>query len=177
MPLSPSFRRKHLFLLAALPLLSSCASPHKPLPTSEPVVVKIIAFNDFHGNINPPTSPTRVPDPQGGDKPLELPTGGIEYLSSLIAQLKAQNKLNTVVAAGDLIGGAPLVSTLFHHEPTVEMVGKAGLEFSAVGNHEFDAGSAELLRMQHGGCLSADRGSCVNGKFAGAQYQYLAANV
>jgi len=177
MPPSPSFRFRHFSLLAALLVLSSCASSHKPPPASTPIVIKIIAFNDFHGNINPPTAPTRIPDPQGGEKPLELSTGGIEYLSALIGQLRSQNNLNAVVAAGDIVGGAPLVSTLFHHEPTVEMVSKAGLEFSSVGNHEFDAGRTELLRMQHGGCLAADRGSCVNGKFAGAQYKYLAANV
>lgn len=157
--------------------MASCSSPHTT-PTSEPLVVKLIALNDFHGNINPPVSPTRIPDPAGGSKPLELPTGGIEYMSSLVAQLQAQNPNHSVVAAGDLIGGTPLVSGLFHHEPTIEMLNALGLEFSSVGNHEFDAGSAELLRIQNGGCYpNVTQGTCANGRFGGAKFQYLAANV
>jgi 5'-nucleotidase len=124
------------------------------------VTIKLIAFNDFHGAINPPASGTAVADPQHPDSNLSLPTGGVEYLSTLIAQLKAQNPLNAVVAAGDLIGGSPLVSALSRDEPTIELLGLAGLEFSALGNHEFDAGWGELLRKQRG-----------------ARFRYLAANV
>ena len=163
-------------LIAAM-LAPGCGSQKQPAPTS-PLTVKIIAFNDFHGHINPPSSHTRVADPKGGATPIELSTGGIEYLSSLVAQLKAQNDRNVVVAAGDLIGGAPLVSSLFHHEPTIEMLSMMGLEFSSVGNHEFDAGRTELLRMQNGGCFAGDaRASCRNERFAGARFKYLAANV
>src|SRR5689334_16848546 len=112
------------------------------------VTVKLIAFNDFHGAIDPPAAPTPVDDPQNPGSKLSLPTGGVEYLSTLIAQLKAQNPLNAVVAAGDLIGGSPLVSAWYRDEPTIELLGLAGLEFSALGNHEFDAGWGELLRKQ-----------------------------
>jgi 5'-nucleotidase len=124
------------------------------------VTVKLIAFNDFHGAIDPPAAPTPVDDPQNPGSKLSLPTGGVEYLSTLIAQLKAQNPLNAVVAAGDLIGGSPLVSAWYRDEPTIELLGLAGLEFSALGNHEFDAGWGELLRKQRS-----------------ARFQYLAANV
>jgi 5'-nucleotidase len=125
-----------------------------------PVTVKLIAFNDFHGAINPPAAPTPIDDPDHAGNTLSLPTGGVEYLSSLIAQLKAQNPLNAVVAAGDLVGGSPLVSAAYRDEPTLELLGLAGLEFSALGNHEFDAGWGELLRKQR---LS--------------RFRYLAANV
>ncbi len=92
--------------------------------------------------------------------------------------MKAENELNAVVAAGDLIGGTPLVSALFHQEPSIEVLNRLGLEFTSVGNHEFDAGSVELLRMQNGGCFpGAGRDTCRNGTFAGAQFRYLAANV
>ena len=51
-----------------------------------------------------------------------------------------------------------------------------GLDISSVGNHEFDEGVAELLRMQHGGCHPTD--GCQDGDgFAGAEFRYLAANV
>jgi 5'-nucleotidase len=146
--------------------------------SSAPIVVKVAAFNDFHGNLNPPTTGTRVSAVPGStDNMLELPTGGIEYLSTLIGELKARNPLHAVVAAGDLIGGSPLVASLFRHEPTIEVLGQIGLEFSSVGNHEFDAGRAELLRMQHGGCAEDRTANCRNGSFRGAQFQYLAANV
>ena len=56
------------------------------------------------------------------------------------------------MAAGDLIGASPLLSALFHDEPTIESLSAMGLEITAVGNHEFDEGSDELLRMQNGGC-------------------------
>lgn len=139
----PAFVRQHAtrFLLfpALAMLLASCMSA-TPRPDAPPVVIKLIAFNDFHGHINPPTSPTRLQSANEGGRALELSTGGIAYLSTLIAQLKAQNPLHAVVGAGDMIGGSPLVSTLFHHEPAIELLGKAGLEFTSVGNHEFDAG-------------------------------------
>ena len=51
-----------------------------------------------------------------------------------------------------------------------------GLDISAVGNHEFDEGVDELLRMQKGGCHPID--GCQDGDgYAGANFQYLAANV
>ena len=80
------------------------------------------------------------------------------------------------VSAGDLIGASPLLSALFHDEPTVEAMNSLGLDLNAVGNHEFDEGTLELLRMQHGGCHPVD--GCVDGDgFEGANFDFLAANV
>jgi 5'-nucleotidase len=134
--------------------------------------VQLLAINDFHGNIQPPSgSSGRVTTPTG-----TVDAGGIEYLATHIAQLKATNPNTVVVAAGDLIGASPLVSALFHDEPTVEALGLAGLQLAAVGNHEFDEGTAELQRIQNGGCHPID--GCQDGDpFAGASYEYLAANV
>lgn len=162
-----------LLLSALLPVISSCATP----PPAAPLQVKLAAFNDFHGNIEPPTSRSLIPQQASGGNFIELPTGGVEYLGSAIAQLQAQNPLHAVVAAGDLIGGSPLVASLFRHEPTIELLSQLGLEFTSVGNHEFDAGWRELLRIQQGGCAADAERSCRNGRFAGAQFQYLAANV
>jgi 5'-nucleotidase len=81
-----------------------------------------------------------------------------------------------VVSAGDLIGASPLLSALFHDEPTIEAMNLLGLDFNAVGNHEFDEGAAELLRMQNGGCHPTD--GCLDGDgFAGTDFQFLDANV
>src|SRR5262245_23635830 len=108
-----------LLRLAVLLSALTAMSCGQPTLQSRAIVVKIAAFNDFHGNLNPPTTGTPVANPSATPPTLEIPTGGIEYLGSLVAQLKAQNPLNVVVAAGDLIGGSPLVASLFHHEPTI----------------------------------------------------------
>jgi 5'-nucleotidase len=115
------------------------------------------------------------------------PVGGAEYLAGYVASLKAQNPLNVVVGAGDLIGATPLISALFHDEPAVEVLNRIGLEFSSVGNHEFDKGADELLRLQNGGCKRVDGqidpNSCKGAEvgtptpFEGAGFQWLAANV
>jgi len=173
-------------LAASVLMVAGCQStaegpaqrPASPSVQSGPVVVKLAAFNDFHGHLEPHGATLRVNDPRVPEKLVELPVGGVAYLASVVAQLKAENPLTTVVAAGDLFGASPLISTLFHQEPSVEALNRLGLEFSAVGNHEFDAGRAELLRIQQGGCFPGNgQDTCRNGSFAGAQYRYLAANV
>jgi len=133
--------------------------------------VKIIAFNDFHGNLNSPGTFSGAP------------SGGADYLAGYIANLKSQNPYNVVVEAGDVIGASPLVSALFHDEGTIEALNRAGLNIASVGNHEFDEGSAELLRMQNGGCHPTDPNSCKGASvgtpvpFEGAKFKYSAANV
>ena len=90
--------------------------------------------------------------------------------------LEATNPNTLFVSAGDMIGATPLVSALFHDEPTIEAFNLMGLDFNGVGNHEFDEGVDELLRMQNGGCHPVD--GCQDGDpFAGADFTYLAANV
>lgn len=159
------------FVVAAA-LLSSCAgSSHPAVPgdgRSGIIDVQILAFNDFHGNLEPPSGANgRVNNTE---------VGGVEYLAAHIAQLEATNPNTVVVSAGDNIGASPLVSALFHDEPTIEALGTLGLDFSTVGNHEFDEGWRELLRMQRGGCHPVDgcRGSQ---PFTGATFSYLSANV
>ncbi|MDB5971282.1 MAG: bifunctional metallophosphatase/5-nucleotidase [Hydrocarboniphaga sp.] len=158
--------------------LGASAAATVTIADNDPVPLQLLAFNDFHGNLNPPGGTIRAPDPADPSKTVSLPAGGVEYLGTLVKQLKARNPRTTVVAAGDLIGASPLVSSLFHDEPTVESLNQLGLEYSSVGNHEFDDGSSELLRMQNGGCFAAeDASTCQNGPFNGAAFRYLAANV
>jgi 5'-nucleotidase len=86
------------------------------------------------------------------------------------------NRPNTIfVAAGDLIGASPFLSAMFHDEPTIESLSMMGLSLSAVGNHEFDEGKTELLRMQNGGCHPTD-GCQGPHPFKGATFNYLAAS-
>jgi 5'-nucleotidase len=142
--------------------------------TSRAVDVQILGLNDFHGNIEPPAgSSGRI-----GTAPAPtVNAGGAAFLSTHIANLEATNPDNTiVVSAGDLIGASPLLSALFHDEPTIEAMNEIGLDLNAVGNHEFDEGTTELLRMQSGGCHPVD--GCQDGTpFDGADFDFLAANV
>jgi 5'-nucleotidase len=143
--------------------------PGWPGGPSKPVDVQLLALNDFHGNIEPPSgSSGRVGT---------VNAGGAEYLSTHVSTLEATNPRNTfVVSAGDLIGASPLLSSLFHDEPTIEAMNEIGLDYNAVGNHEFDEGVTELRRMQRGGCHPVD--GCLDGDgFGGADFDFLAANV
>lgn len=134
-------------------------------PPGQTVDVQLLALNDFHGNLEPPGGPIAG-----------SPAGGAEYLATHVRQRRATNPNTMVVSAGDLIGASPLVSALFRDEPTIEAMNMIGLDLNAVGNHEFDKGSAELLRMQNGGCNPVD--GCLDGDpFAGAKFGFLAANV
>ncbi len=158
---------------------------HKsPKPPKEPVTVKIIGFNDYHGNLESPGTfgaNTTIPV---ANRPA---VGGAEVMAAAVARMKEGNRNNVVVGAGDFIGATPLISALFFDEPAVETLNKIGLEFNAVGNHEFDKGSAELKRLQHGGCKLEggvpDPNSCKGfgsaqpGQFDGANFQWLSANV
>ena len=140
------------------------------------VNVQILALNDFHGNLEPPTSSSGcVPAVSGCPAP-NVPAGGVEYLATHISNLRALNPNTVVVSAGDLVGASPLISALFHDEPTIEAFNLIGLDYNAVGNHEFDEGWLELKRLQEGGCHPVD--GCQDGDgFAGANFQFLAANV
>ncbi|MCC7380372.1 MAG: bifunctional metallophosphatase/5'-nucleotidase [Deltaproteobacteria bacterium] len=140
------------------------------------VEVQILATNDFHGNLKPPSgSSGRIitgPDPAVN----RVDAGGAEFLATHIKTRTASNANTVVVAAGDIIGASPLISALFHDEPTIESMNLLGLSIASVGNHEFDEGPDELQRMQYGGCHPID--GCQDGDdFEGARFQYLAANV
>src|SRR5207245_7881382 len=125
----------------------------------------VIAVNDFHGNLQTPGAAVPV---KSGDGSLRwVKAGGSEYLATLVKTLRERSRHHVVVAAGDLVGASPLTSSLLHDEPTIAAMNELGLEASAVGNHEFDHGVAELERLQRGGCHPRD--GCAGGKaFAGA---------
>jgi 2',3'-cyclic-nucleotide 2'-phosphodiesterase (5'-nucleotidase family) len=184
--------------LAGVFVTSGTSEAAKNGPTLD---IQLLSFNDFHGNLEPPsgssgriiksdiyrelatTNPTTgvttysvVPD--------TVDAGGVEYLATHLAQARQGHPYSLTVAAGDLIGASPLLSAAFHDEPTIESLNALKLDASAVGNHEFDEGYKELLRMQNGGCLDDGAGannqdSCPDpaDPFEGADFQYLAANV
>jgi 5'-nucleotidase len=161
-----------LFFLVLEPLGVAAAKP----PVRRPIEVQILAFNDFHGNIEPPELTVPVPDSYGGE--VAVPAGGVAYLAGALERLRSGHRYTTTVSAGDLIGASPLASALFLDEPTVHAMNALHLDLNAVGNHEFDRGSSELLRMQRGGCLKyTARKPCALEPFGGARFRFLAANV
>jgi 5'-nucleotidase len=168
-------RRRWLVLFAALAVaiasLALLAGPavadKKADPPGQLVQLQLLAFNDYHGHLNADT-------PGSADG---VTAGGGEYLSAMLSQLRAGEKYSLTVAAGDLIGGSPAFSGLFHDEPSVESLNTMGLDVSGVGNHEFDEGVTELLRMQEGGCHPVDGCYFPDAPYAGADFKWLAANV
>jgi 5'-nucleotidase len=171
-------RRLTTLLVAALALVLAAPAladrgerENKDRTTS----VQLLAFNDFHGNIQPPSgSSGRIQ--VSATAPLNVDAGGVEYLATHVKALRSQNTNTIVVAAGDNIGASPLISGLFHDEPAIEALNAVGLDVTGVGNHEFDEGVNELLRMQNGGCHPIE-GCFAGDGFAGSYFQFLAANV
>jgi 5'-nucleotidase len=163
--------------LALLAALAGCATPQTASRTATPVQVRIIGFNDFHGALEPPRTAVPATAPDGSA--VRVPAGGAAYFASAVRSLRDGSPNTMVVAAGDLISASPLVSANFLDEPTILALNMIGLDFSALGNHEFDRGRQELLRVQNGGCERHTlRTPCaVDPDFPGARFRYLAANV
>lgn len=165
-------------LLFAVLGLSACATvPPAPVPPAAPVTVKVVGLNDFHGNLEPLRRTMRLPGADG--TPKDVRVGGAAWVASAVASVRAQAEHSLVIAAGDLIGASPLASSIFLDEPAIGAMNRVGLDFNAVGNHEFDRGWQELRRMQQGGCEQFTlREPCVvENPFTGAQFKFLAANV
>jgi len=156
--------RLRVLLLCA----AACAGgTHVAGTTAEPVRIQLLAFNDFHGYLEPPPATARPPD-------AGVPIGGVAWLAAHVERLRQQEP-TVVVAAGDLVGASPLPSAIAHDEPSIAALDALGLELSSVGNHEFDEGVEELKRLQRGGCHPGE--TCPDGPFPGAHFTYLAANV
>jgi 5'-nucleotidase len=156
-----------LALVATGPSATAAGGPPDNPKANVLVPLQLLAFNDYHGHVR-------------GDEAGTIGTeraGGGQYLAAKLNQLRAGKTNTLTVAAGDLVGGSPFFSGLFHDEPSVESLNAMNLDVSSVGNHEFDEGVTELLRKQHGGCHPVDGCYFPDQPFAGADFQWLAANV
>lgn len=168
-----------LLAAARTPAVSGGSSGDAPTSTTRRVNFRLLSINDFHGQLEPSTS--------SSSGTIEgTPAGGAAYLATHLRHMRssarAEGRKPITVAAGDLIGATPLISAAFHDEPTIEAMNRMRLKVASVGNHEFDEGWRELRRMQNGGCIKDGAGadnqnSCPNGRFEGADFQYLSANV
>jgi 5'-nucleotidase len=155
--------------LVASPLATPAAAQ------SATVDLRILAINDFHGYLRASSSGIRIADPNDKTKKITVPAGGAEHMATLVKELSEGHKNTIFVAAGDLIGASPLLSAMFHDEPTIESLSMMGLALASVGNHEFDEGKDELKRMQDGGCHPVDQCRGPH-PFSGAKFHYLAAS-
>src|SRR3954468_393351 len=167
--------RYSLFPILAASLLLVPGVTLRVSAQAAPVELRILAINDFHGNLRPPPGGIRIADPDDKTKKIMVPAGGAEHMATLVNQLREGRRNTIFVAAGDLIGASPFLSAMFHDEPTIESLSMMGLALSSVGNHEFDEGKAELLRMQNGGCHPVDKCQGPH-PFPGAKFHYLAAS-
>jgi 5'-nucleotidase len=164
---------KFFALVVVLALFSAVTlTPAAAAGKSAPVTVQILALNDFHGALDP-----SLTKPSSTDNTTWYYRGGAEYLANFVHAAEATNPNTIKVVAGDMIGATPLLSALFHDEPTVMAFNLLGFDYNTTGNHEFDEGWNELLRMQNGGCHPTD--GCYPGVpvFPGASFEYLSANV
>ncbi len=172
-------------LICSVFAVAGCATdsrgPQAPLaPATGTVDVKIIGFNDFHGNLKAPSLRVPVPDPAQSTGFRLEPAGGVEQFSALIQSLREKNRNHIVVSAGDMVGATPLMSAFFRDEPTIEAMNLVGVDIHAVGNHEFDYGAKHLKRLRAGGCAEDKDGKPDCGgrePYAGSKFPFLAANV
>lgn len=162
-------------LIAAMPAdAHDRGHGHKP----RTVDVQLLSFNDLHGNLEPPAgSAGNVSEKQPDGTVKAIPAGGVEYLATSLRTARKGNPYSVTAAGGDMVGASPLLSGLFHDEPTIEALNKLDLDVSAVGNHEFDEGATELARLQNGGCHPVEGCYEKGEEFEGADFPYLAANV
>ncbi|AIR99172.1 bifunctional metallophosphatase/5'-nucleotidase [Streptomyces glaucescens] len=183
-------RRRTTRLLAAAAALATAGALAAALPSTASADektgkhwpgryqdVQLLSFNDLHGNLEPPAgSSGRVTELQPDGTTKTVDAGGVEYLATHLRQARAGNAYSITAAGGDMVGASPLLSGLFHDEPTIEALNGLELDVTSVGNHEFDEGARELARLQRGGCHPT--AGCYGGQeFEGADFPYLAANV
>jgi 5'-nucleotidase len=138
-----------LLLAAAGLQLVTTSSAH-----AAPVDIQILATNDFHGRIQ-----------------ANRAEAGAAVLAGAVKQLESENPNTVFTAAGDLIGASTFESFIAHDKPTIDALNAAGLDVSAVGNHEFDAGYDDLLHR-----VMAPFDAETN-PYGGAAWEYIGANV
>jgi 5'-nucleotidase len=163
-----------IFITGARTISDQVSVTFAKAPSSRTTDVHLLAFNDLHGTLEP-----------GGNNIYGQFAGGAAYLAKVVKDRQAQyGAMQATVFAGDNIGASPLANGFFHEEPITIASNLMHVDFASVGNHEFDKGSAELQRIQNGGCHAdgcdgpyalADGGT--TDVYPGADFQYLSANV
>lgn len=138
---------------AADPGIPFRSSDHDPVKAdfSSAVNIDIVSMNDFHGRLSAEAPSSSNP----------TPPAGAAVLAGMVESYRAQNPETLFVAAGDSIGGTTFTSFIQQDTPTLDVLNEIGLDASSFGNHEFDAGRADVE----------------NRVLPYANFPYLAANV
>lgn len=165
------------FVAAALTACGGDSSETQAAADAGEASITLLAVNDFHGNLAP--SSFKQPNDATPTTTTTITAGGIEAIGDKVAQARAANPNTILIGGGDLIGASPIVSSLLRDEPTIDALNKMGMEVSVAGNHEFDQGRNELMRVQNGGCNSNDTSKACkyNANYTGAKFKYIAANI
>lgn len=143
---------------------------HHPPKPPKTVSLQVLGVNDLHGNLEPTLVSGQA-------------AGGVAYLGSYLAAAKAADPKGTIIAhAGDTVGASPLISSWFHDEPTIEATNLMDFDVGTLGNHEFDEGGTEMLRLIRGGHREdgkqfKDGTDTSDPDYGGADYPYVSANV
>ena len=114
-------------------LVGLYANAGTPVGAQKPqgiVKLRLLGVNDFHGHLEPPRPGI----------------GGAAWLKAHLDRATVPDR-TIRVHAGDMVGASPLLSSWFHDEPTIEAANRMGFDVGTVGNHEFDEGGDELLRL------------------------------
>lgn len=154
----------------------SCSSSWHP---SANLKAKVLAINDFHGQISEGKIAGKAEYNKVGSAPVLA-----AYLKNAQAGIEERS---FIVSVGDLIGASPAVSALLQDEPTIMFMNTLANDYcrepmhprcnivATVGNHEFDEGVSELNRIIHGG--NHAKGPFLENPYTGAHFPYVAANV
>jgi len=174
-----------LALTLVLALAGCVSAPGTPVAAAQAksklVELNLVSINDFHGNLEA-SAYKLAPESTAGTSSAGKDTikaGGIDVLGGALAAFRKEDKDLLFVGAGDMVGASPALSSMWADEPSIIAMNRMGLVASALGNHEFDQGSKELLRQQHGGCDSPrpSKACQISKGFEGAGFSYLATNV
>ncbi|OZU88895.1 endonuclease [Virgibacillus indicus] len=114
-------------------------------PDENILELQLLSLNDLHGKIDQ----EYMLDPDGDGA--EDMYGRMDFTATAMKEREQENPNTLIVHAGDMIGGSSPVSGLLQDEPTVEIMEEIGFDVGTVGNHEFDEGLNELMRMVDGG--------------------------
>ena len=149
--------------------------------------IKLLGINDFHGQL----AAGRFVGPR--------PVGSAAVLASYLTSAAASaDDGYLIVHAGDHVGASPPDSALLQDEPSISFLnllansacryvdvarGPWNLSYlqpqcnlvGTLGNHEFDDGVGELLRLIDGG--NHPKGPFLEKKWRGARFPYISANV
>jgi len=166
-------------LMLAVASIWAASAESRPKPVKDTTNIQLLGVNDFHGNLESPRTLPR--------EGVQVPVGGAAYLDAYLDKYEARRPERTIrVHAGDMVGASPLISSYFHDEPTVYAMNEMQFDVGTLGNHEFDEGGEEMLRLINGGRRNDgkqfkddENGEPVNTSakgFPGADFPYIAAN-